>query len=277
MEEKKPENPSQVTPLATLTDDADEKFIRSGIWLDPAHGPEGKVLVRPHKKVKDLSWADVEAAKRRLEAPRDKKLERPLEDKPQRFWPKKSLIKGKKTKLATFGLSQEILDKGDPRYAECVKIADDYRKHRSRELVIMHGHISSGASSLLSSASLALAASRYLYERFAETGEISVLQMASKLATDARQTELAVWELCAREAISRKKAAAQQQAVPWLTQGQTGIEIKRGRGRPRKDSYNAGTNRITENSYPEVIDVTGEATDSANGDSDAGEPSSSGD
>src|SRR5512141_2200595 len=76
--------------------------------------------------------------------------------------------KGRRTSLSTLGLKQEILDQGDPRYKAALFQANKYRKARMAELAKLHGHVSSGAGALLASASLALAASRFLYELYAE-------------------------------------------------------------------------------------------------------------
>jgi hypothetical protein len=67
----------------------------------------------------------------------------------------------------------------------------------------VHGYVSAGVSSLIASASLALCASRYLYEVAAETGDAETLKRASALANDARQGELAAWELASREGQAR--------------------------------------------------------------------------
>ncbi len=202
----------------------------------------------------------VEASEAILNAPKDQKLEKPLAAQPSRKWPKKSLIRGRKNALAVIGLK---LDKADPAYDKCIKLADDYRKHRSRELVVVHGFVSAGVSSLLSTAALALAASRYLYERAGTDGEISLLITASKLADSARQSELAAWELCAREGVARKKSAAAQEKAPWLI-------TKEGPGRPQKMRKHE-LERFIETSSP-VLDGP-EASD-AKESSDSGEPSS---
>lgn len=159
------------------------------------------------------SVADPSVAEEILNAPLDKVLVKPLERKPARSWPKKSLIKGRKNALATVGIN---LSEGDPDYIKCLRLSDNYRKHRARELVVVHGFVSAGVSSLLSSAALALAASRYLYERAGKDGDVSLLITASKLADSARQSELAAWELCKKESVDRRKAAAAQEGAPWL-------------------------------------------------------------
>lgn len=195
----------------------------------------GKNLVRVDATdSRKLAKPDVEAAKARLEHPLDQTLPRPLEHKPSKAWPKKSLIKGKKVKLSIMTLSEDTLSKADPKYAECLRLANSYRKHRAREFVVAHGFVSAGVSAMLSTAALSLAASRYLYEKAADGQDVSLLKDASKLSTDARQTELAAWELCAREAVARKKAATANEISPWL---KPKAEEKRGRGRPRKDKH----------------------------------------
>jgi hypothetical protein len=110
---------------------------------------------------------------------------------------------GRRPKLALLGVS---VDAADPRYALSLRRAGRYRKRRCSEIAAVHGYVSAGASSLIASASLALSASRYLYEVAAETGDADTLKRASALANDARQNELAAWELAAKEAAARPAA-----------------------------------------------------------------------
>ena len=128
--------------------------------------------------------------------------------------------KGRATKLSIMGISKTILETGDPRYHACLQMANSYRKVRARELAEMHGHVSSGASALLASGSLALAASRFLYERFAQDGGgelgVAMLKQAAQLADSARQSELAAWEMSAREGLVKRKLEASTAGVPWL-------------------------------------------------------------
>lgn len=146
-----------------------------------------------------------------------------------------SPAKVRKTKLAVMGLSSEILDKGDPRYAACIRLANSYRKSRTREYCISHGYVSSGVSALLASSAMALAGARYLYEVASQAegvGKAEILKKASSLSDSSRQSELAAWELCAREAVVRKKMA-QDKELPWVISVPQ-VEEKRKRGRPRK-------------------------------------------
>lgn len=62
-------------------------------------------------------------------------------------------------------------------------------------------------SSLISSAALQLAWSRYLSDRAAAEGDAELALKASRLAEASRQSLLAAHELCAKEAVARKKAA----------------------------------------------------------------------
>lgn len=94
-----------------------------------------------------------------------------------------------------------------------------YAAHRREELAQAHGgSISAGVGALVESASLALAASRYLAAQAAQTGDPDLFKRSSALANDARQNELAAWELASREA----KARPPEKHVPfWLdTEGE---------------------------------------------------------
>lgn len=112
--------------------------------------------------------------------------------------------KGRKPALASIGVP---LSSADPAYARALRHAARYRRRRCSELArSFGGYLSAGASSLVASASLALAASRYLYEVAATTGDADTLKRASALANDARQGELAALELASRESAARPKA-----------------------------------------------------------------------
>lgn len=137
--------------------------------------------------------------------------------------------KGRKTKLAAFGLSPSIIKEGDPEYSACLYQANKYRKTRMRELAELHGHVSAGAGALLASASLALAASRYLYQRAAKDGCTDDLKTASKLADSARQSELAAWELSSREGVLKRRQEASEAGMPWIVKNDGELKAKPGR------------------------------------------------
>jgi hypothetical protein len=58
----------------------------------------------------------------------------------------------------------------------------------------------------VASASLALAASRYLYERAGTTGDTSLLAQAARLADSAKGLEVAAIDIAQREAAKRPRA-----------------------------------------------------------------------
>jgi hypothetical protein len=161
----------------------------------------------------------------RVETPHVTKLSRP-DPVPERA-PMVHQKAGRRPKLAVIGLNRGIINAGDPLYANALRTATRYRKMRTKELVEYHGHVSAGVGAFIANAALCLAASRFLYEKVAELGDLSLLRQASQLADSARQHELAAWELCAREAIARRKVAASANGTPWLKTLDAG-EAKRG-------------------------------------------------
>lgn len=137
--------------------------------------------------------------------------------------------KGKKTKLAAFGLSEDVIKAGDPEYATCLDNANKYRKVRMKELARLHGHVSSGAGALLASASLALAASRFLYQKASLDGDSGLLKQASQLADSARSSELAAWELSSREGVLKRRQESAEAGMPWLARVDGSDRAKMGR------------------------------------------------
>ncbi len=103
----------------------------------------------------------------------------------------------------------------DAAYAPFARWGRRYASHRRAELARTHGgELSAGVSALIESAGQQLAASRFLSAKAAETGDADLFQRASRLANDARQNELAAWELAAREAQAR--LAAEDADDGWL-------------------------------------------------------------
>lgn len=87
------------------------------------------------------------------------------------------------------------------------------KAHRGQLAANVGGGVcGTGPSSIVSSAALALAASRYLYDH--ANGDPAVLAQASRLANDSRQGLLAAYELAAKEAHARRAAAPE--ALPWF-------------------------------------------------------------
>jgi hypothetical protein len=102
-----------------------------------------------------------------------------------------------KTRLAVrLGLGDTF---ADPRFAPYALAARRFRVVQVATLAktIGGGFCGPGPSSIVASASLQLAASRYAFE------VLGNIELGSKLANDSRQNLLAAHELCAREAKNR--------------------------------------------------------------------------
>jgi hypothetical protein len=88
--------------------------------------------------------------------------------------------------------------------------AVSFRRAQCAELAktVGGGVCGPGPSSMIASAALQLAWSRYLGDAAAEGGDAEMALKASKLADASRQNLLAAHELCAREALARPKRNA---------------------------------------------------------------------
>ncbi len=151
----------------------------------------------------------------------------------------KSPLKERRCKLACLGIPSHILDQGSQEYARTVRLANSYKKVRVKELFQAHGYVSSGVSALLAAASLALSGSRFLYEtasaapiNASERGDVTLpqlLKLAASMSDSARQNELSAWELCAREAIVRKRNDMNTVSIPWIHSDSGAERAKPGR------------------------------------------------
>lgn len=198
---------------------------------------EGRGVRIARAKADELPTVDGKAAQVRAD-------ELSSHKRPNSFPGGSSPLKARATKLACLGIPSSILDSGNPNYSRCVRLANSYKKARQKEFYIAHGYVSSGVGALLAAASLALSASRYLYEIAASTdvqpsekghiGMPQMLKLASSLSDSARQNELSAWELCSREAVVKKRNDANTVTTPWLVSDDTGM-VKRKPGRPRNE------------------------------------------
>lgn len=86
--------------------------------------------------------------------------------------------------------------------------ADAFVAHHLTELAqLAGGRVGSAPSTMIASAALQLAASRFCFDRGAADGDVALLRMGSSLANDSRQNLLAAYELAVREAGARADAA----------------------------------------------------------------------
>ncbi|HKY37136.1 MAG TPA: hypothetical protein VJN18_14425 [Polyangiaceae bacterium] len=90
---------------------------------------------------------------------------------------------------------------GDPRFEPFLKAARGFRKHHVTTLArtVGGGHCGAAPASIIASAALQLAGSRFAFEVLGD------LVLGSRLANDSRQNLLAAHELCAKEAAARPK------------------------------------------------------------------------
>lgn len=133
--------------------------------------------------------------------------------------------RGRRPKLARLGLERSKgLDTKDPRYSSFLRQAESYRQRRVSEMKMTHGFVSVGAMSIIATASLQLAMSRFMMAVAADDMDTDMMKKASSLANDARQNELAAWELCQREAGA--KARMSTAAAPWLTHKNPKVRVE---------------------------------------------------
>jgi hypothetical protein len=89
----------------------------------------------------------------------------------------------------------------DPRFEPYAKAARAFRRAQVTALArsVGGGHCGPAPASIIASAALQLAASRFAFEVLGD------MTLGSRLANDSRQNLLAAHELCAREAQARPK------------------------------------------------------------------------
>jgi hypothetical protein len=118
-----------------------------------------------------------------------------------------------KTRLAERLGMQRLPD--DSAFAPYKRAAVSFRKAQCAALAssVGGGYCGPAPSSIVASAALQLAWSRFLNDQAAAKGDAEKALSASRLADASRQNLLAAIELCAREARSRPAAAND---APWL-------------------------------------------------------------
>lgn len=115
----------------------------------------------------------------------------------------------------------------DPAFAPYLRSARHFRRTQCAAIArdIGGGICGPAPSSIVASAALQLAASRYLFDR-ATAGDPALFTQASRLADASRQNLLAAHELAAREA--QHRVERQGAPTPWfLESGPAGSEAAR--------------------------------------------------
>lgn len=100
-------------------------------------------------------------------------------------------------------------------YAPYARLGREWRDQHMTTLAatVGGGEVGPGPASVVSTAALQMAASRWLFDKGAEFGDARMLTDASRLANDSRQNLLAAHELVAKEAAARPP---RDDDAPWL-------------------------------------------------------------
>lgn len=124
-------------------------------------------------------------------------------------------ISGRRPKLVTLGISQTVIEQSHPLYKQALVNANKYMLLRQKELFQQFGYVSAGVNSMLSSAALSLAASRYIYERAAQLNDLDakLITLGAKLGAEARLGEHGAYEMCKQE--SKAFGKLREEQLPW--------------------------------------------------------------
>lgn len=114
-------------------------------------------------------------------------------------------------------------------YAPYMRLAREHRDDHGSELAqrVGGGQLSAGVSSIVASASLALAASRFLYDQGALTGSAALLVQAARLADQSRTALMTAHELAAREATSRPETESPHDEIERVLAAEAAARAKR--------------------------------------------------
>ena len=89
------------------------------------------------------------------------------------------------------------------------------RRHMGTLAAMFDGVCGEGPASIVQTAAIQLAASRFMYDRGKQAGDAKLLGEASRLGDSSRQNVLAAYELQAREAAARKRGSKRGAASIW--------------------------------------------------------------
>jgi hypothetical protein len=97
---------------------------------------------------------------------------------------------------------KKIAEEAD--FAPYRNAAEEFTSHHLSELAKQAGGaVGPAPSTMVASAALQLAASRWAFDRGAEKNDAALIRLGSSLANDSRQNLLAAYELAIREAAAR--------------------------------------------------------------------------
>lgn len=130
-----------------------------------------------------------------------------------RFAPGNSVARARKIRAGAHGALVALEAQADPAWRASGKWGRRYSAHRRAELTAAHGYLSAGASAMIDDAASIRADAKYLQARARAAGDAALSRQAASMLAEAKQLELAAWELAAREAKARPKTP---DAYPWL-------------------------------------------------------------
>jgi hypothetical protein len=126
------------------------------------------------------------------------------------------LAKAQRARLVA-GLGIEDLAE-DAAFRPFQVAADEfYRQHVETLARMAGGECGPAPATMVATASLQLAASRFLFAEGAKAGDVGKLKAASSLGDASRQNLLAAYELAVREAEAKKEARTNSDAVAEMT------------------------------------------------------------
>ncbi len=114
--------------------------------------------------------------------------------------------------LRSLGLAELSADHAFYAYEVAGK---DFADAYISRLTTMFGECGEGPASIVKTAGIQLASSRYLYDQGKLTGDAELLGQASKMGNDHRQNMLASYELAAREAQAREASVPDGVDAHW--------------------------------------------------------------
>lgn len=119
--------------------------------------------------------------------------------------------------VSSLGLTKLAADSAFAAYRDA---GDQFVTQHLAELArVSGGEVGPGPASIVTSAAVQLAASRFWSDRAAAACDPSLWALASSLANASRQNLLAAYELGVREGEARSKAAKSPALAPWFKDG----------------------------------------------------------
>lgn len=118
-----------------------------------------------------------------------------------RFAPGNAVARSKKIRAGAHGALVALEAKADPAWRALGAWARRYSSHRRAELAASHGgHLSAGVSAMVDDAASIRGDAKYIAARARAEGNTALSKQAASMLAEAKQLELAAWELASREA-----------------------------------------------------------------------------